>query len=340
MVQNPEIEGQKLIAFIEAAIAEVDERIRREEEEKRLAEERKKAQLEKERKAKEQAERERQMQEQRRQAEEEKRAEAARRAEAERKAKLAREREERRLREERAKQEAEHRRLEEAKRAQAEKAAQSAKAYTWAVPGARVQHKSFGIGIIKAIRGTALDVEFNGELKHFSYPGAFEQKFLTQASGNTEKPKAVESTRSIGFQEKIKQELAGYGIKYTYNSADYGFVEYAVEHLKTVRNVCSKYGAQSFNSFVQGGIMLYRIHFAPGQESAPATQKNDIYKRLVNAGFRCIDNRSTSSILWVLYSVEKKLEFEKIARECNVKYTLERRGSVATKNLAAWRIMC
>ena len=338
--KNPEIEGQKLIAFIEAAIAEVDERIRREEEEKRLAEERKKAQLEKERKAKEQAERERQMQEQRRQAEEEKRAEAARRAEAERKAKLAREREERRLREERAKQEAEHRRLEEAKRAQAEKAAQSAKAYTWAVPGARVQHKSFGIGIIKAIRGTALDVEFNGELKHFSYPGAFEQKFLTQASGNTEKPKAVESTRSIGFQEKIKQELAGYGIKYTYNSADYGFVEYAVEHLKTVRNVCSKYGAQSFNSFVQGGIMLYRIHFAPGQESAPATQKNDIYKRLVNAGFRCIDNRSTSSILWVLYSVEKKLEFEKIARECNVKYTLERRGSVATKNLAAWRIMC
>lgn len=338
--KNPEIEGQKLIAFIDAAIAEVDERIRREEEEQRLAEERKKAQLEKERKAKEQAERERQMQEQMRQAEEEKRAEAARRAEAERKARLAREREERKLREDRVKQEAERRRLEEAKRAQAEKAAQSAKAYTWAVPGARVQHKSFGIGIIKAIRGTALDVEFNGELKHFSYPGAFEQKFLIQASGNTEKPKAVESTRSIGFQEKIKQELAAHGIKYTYNSADYGFVEYAVEHLKTVRNVCSKYGAKSFSSFVQGGIMLYRIHFAPGQESASATQKNDIYKRLLDAGFRCIDNRNTSSILWVLYSAEKKLEFEKIARECNVKYTLERRGSVATKNLAAWRIMC
>ena len=338
--KNPEIEGQKLIAFIDAAIAEVDERIRREEEEKRLEEERKKAQLEKERKAKEQAEKERQLQEQRRQAEEEARAEAARKAEAERKAKLAREREERRLKEERAKKEAERRRLEETKRAQAEKAAQSAKAYTWAVPGAQVQHKSFGIGIIKAIRGAALDVEFNGELKHFSYPGAFEQKFLTQASGNSEKSKAVEPTHSIGFQEKIKQELAGHGIKYTYNSADYGFVEYAVEHLKTVRNVCSKYGAKSFNSFVQGGSMLYRIHFAPGQESVPNTQKNDIYKCLVNAGFRCIDNRSTSSILWVLYSVEKKLEFEKIARECNVKYTLERRGSVATKNLTAWRIMC
>ncbi|MCM0707732.1 DUF4011 domain-containing protein [Faecalicatena sp. BF-R-105] len=332
--KNPEIEGQKLIAFIEAAIAEVDERIRREEEEKRLEEERKKAQLEKERKAKEQAEKERQMQEQRCQAEEERRAEAARRAEAERKAKLTREREERRLKEERAKQETERRRLEEAKRAQAEKASQSAKVYTWAVPGVRVQHKSFGIGIIKAIRGTALDVEFNGDLKHFSYPGAFEQKFLTQVI------ETAEATSPVSFQEKIKQELAGYGIKYTYNSDSYGFVEYAVEHLKTVRNVCSKYGAKSFNSFVQGGIMLYRIHFAPGQESAPTAQKNDIYKRLVNAGFRCIDNRSTSSILWVLYSVERKLEFEKIARECNVKYTLERRGSVATKNLAAWRIMC
>lgn len=338
--KNPEIERQKLIAFIDAAIAEADERIRHKEEEQRLAEEQKKAQLEKERKAKEQAEKERLMQERQRQAEEEKRAEAARRAEAECKAKLAREREERKLREDRAKWEAERRRLEEAKRVQAEKAAQSTKAYTWAVPGVRVQHKSFGIGIIKAIRGTVLDVEFNGELKHFSYPSAFEQKFLAQVIESAEAPKTAGSANSVSFQEKIKQELAGYGIKYTYNSDSYGFVEYAVEHLKIVRNVCSKYGAKSFSSFVQGGIMLYRIHFSPEQESAPAAQKQDIYKRLVNAGFRCIDNRSTSSILWVLFSVEKKQEFEKIARECNVKYALERRGSVATKNLAAWRIMC
>lgn len=333
--KNPEIEGQKLIAFIDAAIAEVDERIRREEEEQRLAEERKKAQFEKERKAKEQAEKERLMQEQQRQAEEEKRAEAARRAEAERKAKLAREREERRLKEEQVKREAERRRLEEAKRAQAEKTAQSAKKYPEAIVGAKVQHKTFGIGTIKNIRGPVIDVEFNGEEKHFSYPTAFEQKFLTQVIGNADEP-----TRHGGFQDAIKQELEGYGIEYTYNSDSYGFVKYDVEHMRTVRKVCSKYGAKSFNSFVQGGIKVCRIHFAPEQESAPAAQKQDIYKRLVNAGFRCIDNRSTSSILWVLYSVEKKLEFEKIARECNVKYTLERRGSVATKNLAAWRIMC
>ena len=178
-------------------------------------------------------------------------------------------------------------------------------------------------------------MEFNGEEKHFSYPTAFEQKFLTQVIGNADEP-----TRHGGFQDAIKQELEGYGIEYTYNSDSYGFVKYDVEHMRTVRKVCSKYGAKSFNSFVQGGIKVCRIHFAPGQEPTPAVSENDIYTRLVDAGFRCIDNRSASSILWVLYSVDKKLEFEKITRECNVKYTLERRGSVATKNLAAWRIMC
>lgn len=333
--KNPEIEGQKLLAFIDAAIAEVDERILREEEEKRLAEEQKKVQLEKERREKEEVERERLLEEQRRQADEEKRAEMARKAAEERIAKLAHEREDRRLKEEQTKREVERRRLEDLKRDQAEKAAQNAKKFPGAIVGAKVQHKTFGIGTIMNIRGTVVDVEFNGEEKHFSYPAAFEQKFLTQVLEN-----ATEPTRQGGFQEAIKQELKDYGIEYTYNSDSYGFVKYDVESMRIVRKVCSKYGAKSFNSFVQGGLKVCRIHFAPGQGSIPADSGNDIYTRLVDAGFNCIDNRSASSILWVLYSVDKKLEFEKITRECNVKYTLERRGSVATKNLAAWRIMC
>lgn len=337
--KNPEIEGQKLIAFIDAAIAEVDERIRREEEEKRLAEEQKKAQLEKERKAKEQAERDCQLQEQQRQAEEEQRAEAVRKAAEERRAKLTREREEWQRKQEQSRCEAEQRRLEAEKKAQAEKDAQKAKAYPWAKAGAKVQHKAFGLGTITSIRGTVIDVEFNGEIKHFSFPNAFEQKFLIQAPETPAGSKTVEEARPEGFQEKIKRELADYGIEYTYNSDSYGFVKYAVEHLKTVQKVCSKYGAKSFNSIVQGGIKVCRIHFASSRKTAPTPQQVDIHKRLVDAGFRCIDNRSTSSILWVLYSSDKKLEFEKIARECNVKYTLERRGSMATNNLAAWRIM-
>lgn len=150
--KNPEIEGQKLIAFIDAAIAEVDERIRREEEEKRLEEERKKAQLEKERKAKEQAERERQMQEQRRQAEEEKRAEAARRAEAERKAKLARERENRRPKID----------------------------VSWVKPGIKVQHVNYGVGIIKAVSKDTIKVEFQSAERSFSYPYAIQNGLLSK----------------------------------------------------------------------------------------------------------------------------------------------------------------
>lgn len=337
--KNPEIEGRKLIEFIDAAIAEVDERIRREKEE-RLEEEQKRAKLEKERKLKEQADRDYQIQEQRRQAEEEKRAEEARKAEAERKAKLAHEFEKQRLREDLAKQEARYRRLAGPEKSQAEKATQSAKEYAWAIPGAQVQHKTFGIGIIKTIRGTALDVEFNGELKHFSYPGAFEQKFLTRVMGDNDKPIDAEAKNTSSFQERIKQELEKHGIEYIYNSDNYGYVKYNAAHLKTVRNVCLKYGAKSFNSLVQGGIMLWKIHFVSEQKPDYIAQKKDIYKCLVDAGFRCIDNRNTSSILWVIYSVEKKVEFEKITREYNVKYALERRGSVATQNLAAWRIMC
>ena len=128
-------------------------------------------------------------------------------------AKLTREREERRLKEEQVKREAERRRLEEAKRAHAEKTAQSANKYPEAIVGEKVQHKPLGIGTIKNIRGTVIDVEFNGEEKHFSYPTAFEQKFLTQVIGNADEP-----TRHGGFQDAIKQELEGYGIEYTYNS--------------------------------------------------------------------------------------------------------------------------
>ena len=332
--KNPEIEGQKLIAFIDAAIAEVDERIQREEEEKHLEEERKKAQFAKEQKAKEQAERARQSQEPQRQAEEEKQADAVQKTDIERKTKLAREREEQSLRKNCAKQEVECCSLKDVKKTQTEKGSYGAKEYPWVMPGARVQHKSYGMGVIKAIRDTVLDVEFNGELKRFSYPSAFEKKFLTQVNVTSEESKVAEPKLASSFQEKIKQELAEHGIEYSYNSDNCGFVKYDVAHLKTVRNVCSKYGAKSFSSFVQDGIMLWQIHFVSGQESAPSVPKGDIYKSLVDAGFR-VDNRNASQVLWVLYSSEKKEEFEKIVKEYNAKYTLE----WTMDNRIMWRVV-
>jgi len=264
--KNPEVEGQKLFAFIEKAISMSNERLKEIEAQKRAIEEEKARELEKARLAKEREER-------RRQQEAEKQLEASRRKAEEAKAARQKEKEriarERLAKEEQAKREAEKRAREEAKRVQEEKAAQAARTYSWAVPGAKVQSKAFGIGIIKAIRGAALDVEFNGELKHFSYPNAFEQKFLVQA------------------------------------------------HDAPVKDI------------------------AKSKSNTPVNTKSgsDLFKRLKDSGFNCIDNRSTSSILWVLYSADKKIEFERIAKEYNARYTLERRGSIATKNRAAWRIM-
>ena len=264
--KNPEVEGQKLFAFIEKAISMSNERLKEIEAQKRAIEEEKARELEKARLAKEREER-------RRQQEAEKQLEASRRKAEEAKAARQKEKEriarERLAKEEQAKREAEKRAQEEAKRVQEEKAAQAARTHSWAVPGAKVQSKAFGIGIIKAIRGAALDVEFNGELKHFSYPNAFEQKFLVQA------------------------------------------------HDAPVKDI------------------------AKSKSNTPVNTKSgtDLFKRLKDSGFNCIDNRSTSSILWVLYSADKKIEFERIAKEYNARYTLERRGSIATKNRAAWRIM-
>jgi len=46
--------------------------------------------------------------------------------------------------------------------------------------GEKVQHKKFGVGVVKKISGTNMTVTFGKEDKFFQYPGAFEQGFLTK----------------------------------------------------------------------------------------------------------------------------------------------------------------
>ncbi|MGJ4848945.1 AAA domain-containing protein [Bacillota bacterium Meth-B3] len=67
--------------------------------------------------------------------------------------------------------------------------------------------------------------------------------------------------------------------------------------------------------------------------------KGGFLEALDAASFEYIDNRSTSGILWVLYSVERKVEFEQLAAANVIKASLEKRGAVATANRPAWRIM-
>ena len=70
-----------------------------------------------------------------------------------------------------------------------------------------------------------------------------------------------------------------------------------------------------------------------------AESEDPLIRALHKAGLRTIDNRASSSILWVLYAPEKKDAFEKIAAEYNVSGKLEKRGAIATNNVPAWRIM-
>ncbi len=67
--------------------------------------------------------------------------------------------------------------------------------------------------------------------------------------------------------------------------------------------------------------------------------KGGLYDDLVAAGFTCIDNRSSSAIIWVLYKPELKEKFEEIAGKYHAQYKLEKRGAMATGGRAAWRIM-
>lgn len=76
-----------------------------------------------------------------------------------------------------------------------------------------------------------------------------------------------------------------------------------------------------------------------GQRRSGRTSGSGIYGELVASGFTCIDNRASSSIIWVIYQADKKAAFESIAEKYHAKYKLEKRGAVATGNKAAWRIM-
>ena len=266
--KNPEIEGEKLLFFVESAIDECDKKVKALEEEKRKAEEAlRKAE---EAKCKEQ---ERIKAEQ--EAAELKRLEDAARHEAE--AKAAREAKRREaaqhqiIQEEVLREAARKHWEEERQRKEAEQKAKTPKVdISWVKEDALVKHKSFGIGSVKKIEAGYINITFSAGEKRFAFPSAFESGFLTRpepsenasSSTNTQQPARTGSKSSV-----------------------------------------------------------------------------ELIRELAAKGFTCIDNRSTSGIVWVLYISEKKTSFETIVAGYNVQYKLEKRGAMATKNVPAWRIM-
>ena len=267
--KNPEVEGEKLLAFIKSAIDECDKKVKAIEEEKRKAEEALRKTEEAKRK-----EQERIMAEQ--EAAERKRLEEAAQREAEAKAaKEAKRREaaQRRAAQEEARREAARKQWEEERRRkEAEQKAKTPKVdISWVKKDALVKHKSFGIGSVKKIEDGYINIAFPAGEKRFAIPSAFEAGFLTR-------PAPGENTSSSANTPKQP----------------------------------ARTGSKS---------------------------PSELIRELAAKGFTCIDNRSTSGIVWVLYSSEKKTSFETMVAGYNVQYKLEKRGAMATKNAPAWRIM-
>lgn len=259
--KNPEIEGDKLIFFIESAIKECDKKVKAIEEEKRKAEETRKKLEEAKRKEEEAAlERKRIEELERKEAEVRAAKEEKRRQVAQRKADEAE-----------AKREALRKQWEEdRKKREVEKKAQCSKVdVSWVKKEAVVIHKAYGVGKVNKIRDGYIYILFSSGEKQFVFPNAFETGFLSKPTSNNE---------------------------------------------------------------TRGNVKL-------GTKTGIHKEPNELIRTLEDKKFVCIDNRTISGILWVLYSVEKKKIFEEIVAKYNVSCKLERRGAVATKNIPAWRIM-
>lgn len=264
--KNPEIEGTKLIAYIDQMMAKCNERLQAIEALKKQAEEERQRKLEKERVAKELAEQKKRQEEERQLIAARKKVEQERQARLQEQARIERER----IASEKARRE---------KLAREQEATKPKLDLTWVKIGAPVQHRSLGAGVVCDIRNGYITVRFGTDEKTFSSPSCFEQKFLVQGKESSSAPiqpgKANQSSQKSGSVSATR---------------------------------------------VQGNISL-------------------LLNELLAAGFNCIDNRGTSSILWVLYTADRKADFENIIAKYKVQYKLEKRGALATNNRAAWRIM-
>ena len=69
-------------------------------------------------------------------------------------------------------------------------------------------------------------------------------------------------------------------------------------------------------------------------------KSNNLMEELIKNNFNCIDNREKSEIIWVLYDKDKVDTLSSIMSMYDYEFILEKRGSIITKNIAAWRIMC
>lgn len=326
--KNPEIEGKRLLEFIKNAVAECDVKVKALEEEKRRIEDEKRLELEKARLAREEEERRKQ---QEREAEEAKRQEEIRAAERKR----------REENERKAAQQAAARKREEVRRKESKEKQQNTD-LSWVKVGVQVRHERFGSGVVIAKEKDIIKVRFGRTERDLMYPGVIENGMLSL--------QVTEPTKATS--EHPKAEVP-----------NWAFVGAAVFHKYygkgTIESMDGKYVSVKFTedikTFPLASVFTDRHLIQYTENSCEDAQANDkvptetsgqismfgrsILEDLQRKGFKCIDNRNASSILWVLYEPTKIAEFESIISEYGVKSMLEKRGAAATQNKPAWRIM-
>lgn len=75
------------------------------------------------------------------------------------------------------------------------------------------------------------------------------------------------------------------------------------------------------------------------EKSKVSSKGNSLIDSFQAAGISYIDNRIQSGIIWVPLVNDEKIQIEKIINEYGVRFSFEGRGSKATGNKPAWRIM-
>lgn len=346
--KNPEIEGQKLLEFINTAIAECNDKVKALEEERRRIEETKRLELEKARAAREAEER-------RKQREREEK-EAKRRAELETAERKRREENDRKAARLKAEREAAQQREEERKAAE-ERSRKTREEYlrqsdlSWVRSGVRVRHKNFGEGVITKLTHDQVVVRLGTSERTFAYPSAFTSGIFTKVIAQ-ERPAPKSMPKPAPKQAATKgPEWVKLGASVRHDTFGIGtIIELDGTHLVVQFGKEAKRFVYP-DAFARGYLKQGNPNTVPS-DSKPEQLAMDltgtkVYKtaaegmldELMALGFKCVDNRLTSSIIWVIYSPDKARTFETIAAKYKVKYSLERRGALATRNKPAWRVM-
>ena len=211
--KNPEVEGQRLLDFIQKAVQDCDAKIKILEEEKRRIEERKRLELEKARAAREAEERRKQR---------EREEEARQRAELEATQRRRRETAERKAAEQKVQQE-------EARRREAEWKKQND--LSWIDAGAKVYHKNYGTGTITGLSDKSVTVRFGTSEHSFMVPNVFINGILMNASDHEAEAKRRSTAKSRAWAKSgdiVSHKTFGKG-KVVKVEGDYVEVRFAQE---------------------------------------------------------------------------------------------------------------